>query len=700
VRGRAAAAVPVTGVVAVGAVLCGAFALQVTQWTVMSDELLYRKLSEGIAGSLTLTPEIHGDRTEYPTVLYPLLMAPVFGLFDATSAFRVAHGLNALVMASAAVPAFLLMRRLVASRAIAVLVALLTILVPWMAFSTVLLTEVLGYPAFLWALLAAQRTLAEPSPRRDAVAAGVIVVATAARPQFLVLGPVLVLAAVAHTVGLALAAPGDERRLRAVRRASARAARAHRLGIGFIAATVLALPLVRTLLGPYGDQLGAQLVPPGTAAHAVDQLAVIAVGCGLVPLVVGLAWAAAMLVRPASKEAHAFAVLGLVSIPALIAVAASFDLRSGGGILFDRYAFYVAPVMLIAMGAGLADVRRTSFGLPLGAGVAVITVLSYDFVVYALPWFVSPASVFHQVMDGRADQLGLDPEIILAAVAILAALVVAVCGRLARLSPAIVVGVPLTIFLLVQSVYVMRHLGIDAQPAALDRGQTWVDDAVGEDAIVASVPGAIAQEGTGTAPYWDLEFWNASVARQLSYENTQAHHTELGSGQLGVNPADGSLTLSEPVRHLVVPAADRRFKPAGQSVAAYAGLELIALEPRPRAAWVIRGTDGEAGWVDAGGLGTVDVYGDPARAQRVELTLVPPPGQAGSRRVSIRDGARRTVASVVAGRQQEVAVTVCLRAARHRLAVRFDGATRLPSGRAVGGAILTARTSTAGACRR
>ena len=99
----------------------------------------------------------------------------------------------------------------------------------------------------------------------------------------------------------------------------------------------------------------------------------------------------------------------------------------------------------------------------------------------------------------------------------------------------------------------MRHIGIDAQPAALDRGQTWVDDAVGEDAIVASVPGAIAQEGTGTVPYWDLEFWNESVARQLSYENTQAHHTELGSGQLSVNPTDGSLTLSEPVGHLVVP---------------------------------------------------------------------------------------------------------------------------------------------------
>ena len=127
-----------------------------------------------------------------------------------------------LIMASAALPAFLLMRRLVTSRAIAFLVALLTMLVPWMAFSTVLLTEVVGYPAFLWALLAAQRTLAEPSPGRDAVAAAAIVVATAARPQFLVLGPVLVLAAVAHVVGFALAAPGDERRSRAVRRALAR----------------------------------------------------------------------------------------------------------------------------------------------------------------------------------------------------------------------------------------------------------------------------------------------------------------------------------------------------------------------------------------------------------------------------------------------------------------------------------------------
>ncbi|MBA2516989.1 MAG: hypothetical protein H0V22_06685, partial [Solirubrobacterales bacterium] len=583
-----------------------------------------------------------------------------------------------------------------------------TVLVPWMVFSTVLLTEVLGYPVFLWAILACQRALVKASPGADAVAAAAILAATATRPQFLVLAPVLVVAAVGHVAGRALAAPGARSRSRAVGFELAHAARAHWLGFGLTAAGLLTVPLVQRILGTYGGLLEEALVPPGAVALAVDQLAVIAVGCGLVPLVVGSAWALATLIRPASAEAHAFAMLAIVTVAGLCLVAASFDLNSGGGILFDRYAFYAAPVMLVAMGAGLADGRRTTPALPVGAGVAALVVMSYDFVPYALPWFVSPASVFHVVLEGRAGQIGswlgvakLNADVLLVSVAILAAVVVVVCGHRRSPPAAVVIGLPLAVFLLAQTVYVFRHLGIETQPA-LHRGQDWVDGAV-DDATVASVPGAISQQGTGTVPYWDLEFWNKTVARQLSYQNSQAHHTELGSGQLAVNPDDGSLQLSESVRYLALPEADRRFMPAGRRLAHHAGLALIDIGSRPRAAWVINGTDSEAGWVPEGGTGLVDLYGDAngAQAQRVSLSLVPPPGQSGRRRVAVRDGARRIAGVVMPRRPRELAVTVCFAGEpRRRLTVTFDGATRLPSGQRVGGAILTARTAAAGPCRR
>ena len=53
-------------------------------------------------------------------------------------------------------------------------VAALTIAVPWMVMSTMMLTEVAAYPAFVWAILALQRSIAKPSPSRDLLAVGVV----------------------------------------------------------------------------------------------------------------------------------------------------------------------------------------------------------------------------------------------------------------------------------------------------------------------------------------------------------------------------------------------------------------------------------------------------------------------------------------------------------------------------------------------
>ena len=52
------------------------------------------------------------------------------------------------------------------------LAAALSVAVPWLAMSFMLMTESAAYPAFAWALVGIQRAVAEPSPPRDLLALG------------------------------------------------------------------------------------------------------------------------------------------------------------------------------------------------------------------------------------------------------------------------------------------------------------------------------------------------------------------------------------------------------------------------------------------------------------------------------------------------------------------------------------------------
>ena len=81
------------------------------------------------------------------------MVAPAFrGTDGIVVGLHNAHVLNAWVMSSACIPAFLLARRVTGRRWPAYALALVTVCTPWIVYATTLLTEVVGYPAFTWAL--------------------------------------------------------------------------------------------------------------------------------------------------------------------------------------------------------------------------------------------------------------------------------------------------------------------------------------------------------------------------------------------------------------------------------------------------------------------------------------------------------------------------------------------------------------------
>src|SRR5262245_38755755 len=161
-----------------------ALTTRVTDWFVMTDELLYERLALSVSQLGSPLPHVHGELIPNLNQLYPLLIAPAFRDGLVPSSLHDAHALNAWVMSSACIPAFLLARRVTARRLVAFALAVLTVCLPWIVLSSFLLTEVAGYPAFLWAVLALQLGVAEPSRRNDVLALLGIGLAVFARTQF------------------------------------------------------------------------------------------------------------------------------------------------------------------------------------------------------------------------------------------------------------------------------------------------------------------------------------------------------------------------------------------------------------------------------------------------------------------------------------------------------------------------------------
>ena len=167
---------------------------RVKNWFVMTDELYYERLAVSVAQTGSLLPRLHGELVPNVNQLYPILISPLYGDGNVPASFEGAHRLNAFLIASAAIPVYLLARRIGLGRLVALWAGALSVAVPWVALASFLLTEVVAYPAFCWALLALTHAVARKSWRTDLLALVVIGVAVLARTQFVVLLAVFVVA--------------------------------------------------------------------------------------------------------------------------------------------------------------------------------------------------------------------------------------------------------------------------------------------------------------------------------------------------------------------------------------------------------------------------------------------------------------------------------------------------------------------------
>jgi len=499
------------------------------------DEYLYSAISRSFAESGR--PLVRGGSAHFPALLQPIVTAPAWLIGDVGTAFRVVQAIGALEMSLAAVPAYLIARRLDLSARVSLALAAFTVLVPDLLYASFISSEALAYPLVLASVYAAMRALAEPSRRSQllfVVAAGLT---TLARVQFAIVPIVFLLATVA--VG------AREHRVK-------RALRDQALPLVLFAVAVAAVVASGPSrnVGIYRYLFGFHTGPLGIVHWASLDAMTLAYAAGwiIVPgAMLGL-WLA--LARPRSTDELAFGVVVVLLVAALFFEAgllqASLTLQKE---IQERYVFYAAPLLGLCFAlyasrgwplrlphlALAVALLLVSVRLPLG-GYAVASTLDGSPILYGVYW-----------LTGELGRPGDASAVVAAAVAALS-LIAVLASRRPRLGTPVVLGFAL----LATGVASAGAVAFDVQTTArlkkvfLPGDPSWVDRArVGDVTLLQAFSGPRA------ASLQEL-FWNRSITRVVllpgatridNYTTDRAQVADDGTVTVNGVPLQGPLVV-------------------------------------------------------------------------------------------------------------------------------------------------------------
>lgn len=606
---------PLVAILVLGGAVTIWFVLQCTQYFIQPDELEYVKQSRLIAHELH--PLLPGDRYYNSwSQLQPLLLAPVWAIHDTNVAHKLMGIVNAVIMVSAAIPAYWLTRRVVAtpSRHPAYVVAFLTIFIPWMAAAGTMMTEVAAYPAFLWAVLAVHHALTRPSTRSDVIGVAGVALAYFARPQLAVIGAALIGGLALQELRYATAGSDPLAPRRARVAAGLRAAvRRHRPLIVLVVVGAIGYAVVRpNLFGGYttsGVTNGA-LDAPGVWEFSRELLAYVTSGVAMLPLALAVAWALLTLARPLTPEQHAFALIAVIAGVLLTIAVGSFTARYTPQGINSRYLFYLAPLLFIGAVALVVDRRPATIPLAIG-GVLTLWVVYAAKLAQSGPSLVAPDQTFHTVLIGRTYQIGKAigaphltvPHLLgIVAIALVVALAWARRTRWAR--PAGVGALAVVVlFCSAETVYSLRKIADTQKGVSPDfiNGRDWIDHVVPKGQSAQLILSSMGDPTSAYAVWWDTSFWNSSVDRSMQlpgspdlqqpfpqdfsfYEYGREDGFSQGSPGLGNGP------------WFVIAANNRAFGFRDQTVVAERfGVRVVKTASPPTAAWMINGAADDTG---------------------------------------------------------------------------------------------------------
>jgi hypothetical protein len=523
--------------------------------TIFTDELELTQLSRAIAE--TGEPARRGVPYGLAT-LVAYLLAPIWWLGSATTAYATAKLVLVLAMTATLFPAYAL-ARLVVSPWYALAAATCATVVPALAYSPILVEEPLAYPLSTLALWLIARVLVEPSWRRVAVALAASGAAAWTRTQLSVLFAVLAL-------GLLFLAWDSE---------AARRWRSSWSRWDWAGAVVLAIGAVLAFSAAMGHASKSWRDTTGFYKdrifdHSVEAVGALTIGIGIVPVVIGIAALARPKGESSDARTRAFVVTSIAAIAAFVwyaGIKGAYVSTVFATVVAERNVIYLGPIFFAA--TALAIDRGIGRGWAI-AGAAVFTLyvvattpLQLDKYPYYEAHGLSIAAFANRELgwpEGRIE----NTLIVVCVLALAFAVGIRVLERGSGAYRVVVGTVAALVFVwtLTAEVYAasserdLSNMFATNFPKPYD----WVDQATGGGSVVV-----LGQQISDPTNIQLTEFFNPSVRKMWSLDGTAIN---VGGPILtpDLEASDGTLTPSPETRYalalngveLQAPVVERR----------------------------------------------------------------------------------------------------------------------------------------------
>jgi hypothetical protein len=452
------------------------------------DEYIYTAIARSLAAGHA--PAVRDSPAHFPALLGPILAAPLQALFAPGLAYRLTQCENALLMSLAAVPVYLLARRLALSTRYALACAVFAVSIPDLLYASYTLAGPVAYPLSLGAIVAGIAALERPTWRTQLLFLALAFLATFARVQYVVLPVAFVVAALVV----------DKRR----------ALRTQRLPLVLLAMPALAALAVGgpRVLGYYSNvthlHVGGALLR--WAAADLFLLSLVA-GVVLVP------GALAALARPRGRTETSFAAFAIVFAAALFFEAALY--ASNGSARFqERYLFSLLPLVPVAFGLYVKHGRPlrmpvTLLAMLLFAAVARVPLSGYAATGSTDSPFLFAVFRLEQAMGAANGTL------LVAALAGMAAVGSIVVARRGGAPIAVVATIAVAACASVGAIAYDATSTRDVRASFLPANPSWVDASGLRNVALVQTTGSPAANAIQAL------YWNRSVTHEVRLGNAQ-----------------------------------------------------------------------------------------------------------------------------------------------------------------------------------
>ncbi len=532
-RPALAAGIALAAIVVVSALIRTALNWSAPGPWIFVDELIYSELGKSAFDGTA----IRGLPVTGYGPVYPYLIAPAYALFEnLVNAYQAVKVINAVAMSLVAIPVYFTARKLMSRRS-SLMAAALSILVPGMAYTSVVMTENAFYPIFALAIMCMMYALVERRLLWQIAVFPVVFVLYETRAQGAIVLAAYGIAVLAVLISDAIAAaPGchQAKLVEGIRR--------FWFSIVLLGGGLFGLMTFLTVADrPAGSLLGAYAI----TAEATERyqwrpilswflmhVSEFDLWLGVIPFVALFVLFGAASRRIGNRNVRVFACMAVPVLLVMCAVVAAFVVFSNVGRIEERNLFYVGVFPLISLcwwiDSGLERPRRWfAFSLALGCLLPIAipygalinqSAASDTFGIY-LPWAI----------QNRLLDVTLTTYVIVGGMLFAAALLVLIPQK----KGFFLAGAVIMLFLATN--YAVNVKTDKASAGAVKQGvdgpRDWIDAALGSNAQVT----VLYSGGLEPLRVWENEFFNRSIGGVLA----MGVPIPDGLPQLVVNP-DGS----------------------------------------------------------------------------------------------------------------------------------------------------------------